>query len=105
MEESGMEMMIVGVWIKETGKEARKFLEDQIWRDELSKDKKSFVAAHSTKTRHDELTENLTIPKRFKRLSKERESQGQEGRDDEKIARRRLGFNLDGVMEDEKKEE
>eukprot|EP00957_Ditylum_brightwellii_P131913 10058987-Ditylum_brightwellii.AAC.1 len=38
-------------------------------------------------------------------MLKERESQGQEGGDEEKVARRRLGFNMVDVREDEKKEE
>lgn len=78
---------------------------DQIWRNELSKDEKEFVASHNAKKRHGESTENLTVPRRFERLLKEKESQGQEGRDEEKIARRKLGFNLDDVREDKKKED
>jgi hypothetical protein len=78
---------------------------DQIWRNKLSMNKKDYVVAHNAKKQRRESAENLTVPKRFKRLLKERESQGQEGRDEEKIAKRRLGFNLDDVREDEKKEE
>ena len=78
---------------------------DQIWRNELSKDEKEFVASHNVKKQHGESTENLTVPRRFERLLKEKESQGQEGRDDKKIAKGKLGFNLDHVREDEKKEE
>eukprot|EP00957_Ditylum_brightwellii_P141188 10757017-Ditylum_brightwellii.AAC.1 len=33
---------------------------DQIWKNELSKDKKDFVAAHNAKKRHGESTANLT---------------------------------------------
>eukprot|EP00957_Ditylum_brightwellii_P153300 11666964-Ditylum_brightwellii.AAC.1 len=68
-------------------------------------DEKHFVVAHNAKKQHGESAANLTVPKRFKRLLKRRETEGQEGRDEEKIARRRLGFNLDDVREDEKKEE
>eukprot|EP00957_Ditylum_brightwellii_P132243 10083797-Ditylum_brightwellii.AAC.1 len=78
---------------------------DQIWRNELSKDEKEFVALHNAKKKYGESTVNLTVPRRFERLLKERESQGQEERDEEKIARRKLGFNLDDMREDEKKEE
>ena len=78
---------------------------DQIWRNELSKDEKEFVASHNAKKRHGEWTENLTVPRRFERLLKKKELQGQEGRDEEKTARRKIGFNLDDVREDEKKED
>eukprot|EP00957_Ditylum_brightwellii_P156248 11892651-Ditylum_brightwellii.AAC.1 len=33
---------------------------DQIWRNELSKDKKDFVVAHNAKKQHGESTANLT---------------------------------------------
>eukprot|EP00957_Ditylum_brightwellii_P183605 13984897-Ditylum_brightwellii.AAC.1 len=48
---------------------------DQIWRNELSKDKKHFVAAHNAKKQHGASTANLTVPKRFERLLKEKETQ------------------------------
>eukprot|EP00957_Ditylum_brightwellii_P015186 1143893-Ditylum_brightwellii.AAC.1 len=51
-------------------------------------DKKDFVVAHNAKKQHGKSTANLTVPKQFKRWLKERETQGQKGRDDEKIARR-----------------
>eukprot|EP00957_Ditylum_brightwellii_P132172 10078255-Ditylum_brightwellii.AAC.1 len=48
---------------------------EQIWRNELSKDKKEFVAAYNAKKQHGESTANLVIPKKIKRLLKERETQ------------------------------
>ena len=49
---------------------------DQIWRNELRKYERDFVAAHNAKKQYGESIVNLTVLERFERLLKEKESQG-----------------------------
>eukprot|EP00957_Ditylum_brightwellii_P200767 15304445-Ditylum_brightwellii.AAC.1 len=50
---------------------------DKIQRNELSKYKRDFITSHNAKKQYGELIETLIVPKRFEKLLKEKESQGQ----------------------------
>eukprot|EP00957_Ditylum_brightwellii_P108168 8252664-Ditylum_brightwellii.AAC.1 len=57
---------------------------DQIWRNELSKGERDFVASHNVRKQNGESIKNLIVPRGFEDFLKEKESLGQEEREEGK---------------------
>eukprot|EP00957_Ditylum_brightwellii_P157904 12019415-Ditylum_brightwellii.AAC.1 len=70
---------------------------DNIWAKDLSEEEKKFVVSFSTKVRHNEDTSSLNVLQKFKLVIG--------GNKRGKVARRRIGFNLDQESRDESEDE